>query len=120
MSTIFSLSEISSNSVDSKFKMLLFRDRIDLAKLIIKVCAESQFDSRSYDPIKLISLLTWERQGLPENDCKIVLEHFKSIDNLFNLSLEAREFSIKSLEISKKSKETILKVFADDQDYFID
>lgn len=120
MNTNFSLPEISSNSIDIKFKMNLFRDRLDLAKLITKICTESQSDLRLYDPIKLISLLTWDRQSLPENDCRIILEHFKSVENLFNLSLDAREFSIKSLKISEKSKETIIKIFAEDQDYFID
>ena len=115
------LSDISLRSIDSNFKMLLYRDRFDLSKLIVNICTGAQ--TRHFgcnDPIKFISLLTWERQGLPESDCKIIFDHFKSVENLFNLSKEAREFSIKSLKITDKSKETIMKIFSKDEDYFID
>lgn len=116
-----SLSEISLKSLVANYKMILFRDRVDLADLIIKLCtAKLQTRTENYDPIKFISFLTWERQGLPEADCKIIFDHFKSIENMFNLSKDAREFSIKSLKISEKTKETIMKIFADDEDFFID
>ena len=120
MTTKVSLAKICSKSIDSKFKMHLFRDRFDLAKLIAKICSESRPELQTYDPIKLVSLLTWDRHGLPENDCKILLEHFKTVENLFNVSKNAREFSVKSLKMTEKSKEIILKIFSEDQDYFID
>lgn len=100
---------------------MLFRDRFDLASLITRICTEIEAKQTvAVDELKLISLLTWERNGLPENDCKILLDHFKSVENLFNLSRDAREFSVKSLRITERSKEVILQIFANEQDYFID
>ena len=117
------LVKLSIKCLELGRKFMIFRDRFDLADLI---CAEI-YPSRpevspksNYDPVNLISLMTWESEPLEWNDCKIVLEHFKTIENLFKVSEAALEFSIKSLEISDRSKMAIITFLTTKEDYYID
>ncbi len=98
--------------------MIIYRDRFDLASVINKELEKAV--SLPCDPVKLISLMTWESQPLSEIDCKIVLAHFKSVSNLFLSSKDEIESFIKSLKISDRSKTGIISFLKSEQDYYID
>jgi hypothetical protein len=108
---------LSLNSITIGYKLIIYRDRFDLVNVMCKELENS--DNVQYDPVKLISLMTWESQPLSEIDCKIVLAHFKNIDNLFKVSKDALEYSINSLKISERSKTGIITFLKSGQDYYI-
>lgn len=110
--------EISMASIDGRFKMKMYRDRFDLADVITK-SSKSREISAVCNPLKLISLMTWDAKPLASNDCEIVLNHFESVENMFKLSKEALEYSINALKISDKSKHHIISFMTGDQDYYI-
>jgi hypothetical protein len=113
------LIKISKIIFQKSVEIKLYRDRFDLAYLIKKLFINnSNYDE--CDPIKMISFMTWEAQNLPEKDCKIVAEHFKSIENIFKSSKEDLNCSLNSLKISDKSKHSILTFLTGEQDYYID
>ena len=109
---------VSMKSIDLDFKMILFRDRFDLAELLINQNRAKMH--KTADPTELISFMTWERAPLDLNDCKEVLKHFKSLENMFNLSKDALEYSLKSLSISERSKQGILTFLTTENDLYID
>lgn len=114
------LIEISKVSLKKDFEIKLYRDRFDLAHVIKKLFINStSVDNPECDPIKLVSLMTWEPHPLPENECKIVLEHFKSIEKMFKVSKDAMEYSLNSLEISNSTKQSIITFLSREQDYYI-
>lgn len=113
------LATLSKDALMNGFEIKLYWDRFDLANVIKKILV-GHSNNDECDPIKLISLMTWESQILPESECKIVLYHFKSVENMFDLSKDALEFSLKSLSISEKSKQAILTFLTSGQDYYID
>lgn len=118
------LVKISINCLELGHKFMIFRDRFDLADLICTEIYPSRPEEISpksnYDSVNLISLMTWESEPLELNDCKIVLEHFKTIENLFKVSETALEFSIKSLKISDRSKQAVIAFLTAKEDYYID
>ena len=116
--TCKTINDISMKAINELFKLKIYRDRFDLAEILIGLTIKTV--NTKCDPIKLISLMTWESEILPETDCKIVFAHFKSIEQLFQVSKEALEYSLKSLQISDKTRKGILTFLASDQDYFID
>lgn len=113
------LMRLSKLALQQDFEIKLYRDRFDLAHLIKKLLIANS-NNPDCDPITLISLMTWERLPLPEQDCKLVFEHFKSIENMFNVSKDALEYSLNSLKISDKSKQSIKTFLTTEQDYYID
>lgn len=115
--TFKNLINLSMKSVLGGYKMIIYRDRFDLASVIIKELDKAV--SLPCDPVKLISLMTWESQPLCEIDCKIVLAHFKSVNNLFITSMDEIESSIKFLKISDRSKTGIISFLKSEQDYYI-
>ena len=116
------LPDISIKSVENGFKFKIYLDRFDLCELITKhLQKQSKSNIRaSFDPIKLISMMTWESDLLPSEDCEIVLNHFKSVENLLQLSKDALEFSLKSLKISERTKSALATFLTSEQDYYID
>lgn len=110
---------LSKESLIKDYEIKLYRDRFDLANLIKKILVQNS-NNHECDPVKLISFMTWESQHLSENDCKIVFDHFKSIENMFNLSKDALEYSLNSLKISERSKKSILTFLTTEQDFYID
>ena len=112
------LMKISKISLQKDFEIKLYRDRFDLAHVIKKLFVINT-NNPECDPIKLISLMTWELQPLPEHECKIILEHFKSIENLFKVSKDALEYSLNSLKISNLTKQSLITFLSREQDYYI-
>lgn len=113
------LMRLSKLAIQKDFEIKLYRDRFDLANLIKKLLVTNS-NNTECDPITLISLMTWETQPLPEQDCKLVFENFQSIENMFKVSKDALEYSLNSLKISDKSKQSIKTFLAAEQDYYID
>ena len=112
------LMKISKISLQKDFEIKLYRDRFDLAHVIKKLFITNT-NNPECDPIKLISLMTWEPRPLSEHECKIILEHFKSIENLFKVSKDALEYSLNSLKISNLTKQSLITFLSREQDYYI-
>ena len=87
MTTKVSLAKICSKSIDSKFKMHLFRDRFDLAKLIAKICSESRPELQTYDPIKLVSLQTIVKYCWNTSKLLKICSMFRRMHGNFRLNL---------------------------------